>query len=259
MRVALVHALTCCTQNLTRMSKIQTMLFILALLTLFIPVMGQSDIQFQREMSQLFDERKVVTSSKTYSFDEIEGSPYLTSDYHKSRIIMQGGDTIRNIRLRYNMYHNNFEFIHDQSLYQIKEPHRVRRIEHLGKLFVFHTLREATGKRKKGFLVKLAEGPCSLYKHYRVEFEKPEEAQTPFHQDKPPRFDEEDPDYYLKPEDQQYPEKVVSLRKGKFLNFFGPLEKELKDYINEQDIDLKEEKDLIRFVEYYNSKYAKNK
>ena len=46
------------------------------------------------------------------------------------------------------------------------------------------------------------------------------------------------------------------MRRRRFLDHFGERADKLKEYIKEQDIDLKEEEGLIHFIRYYNEHYG---
>jgi hypothetical protein len=213
-----------------------------------------------RNLTQVNQQMNIVrTGGENYALEDIEGSPYLTKEFENSQVLMKNGDTLNNARMRFNLFMGNFEFKKQGTVYQLVNGTDIRQIEHQGLDFVYTPYHAASGKRYESFLVRLVEGTCSIYKRPRVKFKGPEPAQTSFHNPKPPRFEEEDPSYFILFKDQEeMPRQIESLRRGRFLDHFGSLENELKNYIKDQDIDLKEEAGLVRFIRYYNEHYGNN-
>jgi len=211
-----------------------------------------------RNLSKVNQEMMIVASgNSTFTLDEIEGSPYLTEDCTKSKMVMENDEILQGALLRYNIYNDKFEFKKGNQHYELVNVEDIRHILHLNKDFIHRTYRNGSGKLKKGYMVRLIKGPCAIYKRYKTVFHEPEPARSSFHDPKPPRFDQEDPLYFIQLQDQEVPEEITSFRRGKFLNRFGSQEGELKEYIRDQDIDLDEEEELIGFARYYNNKFGK--
>lgn len=232
-------------------------LLVALILVSFTSLKGQTHSSLiNRNLTQVNQQMNIVrTGGEAYALEDIEGSPYLTKAFERSQVLMKNGDTLSNARMRFNIFMGNFEFKKQGTVYQLVNGTDIRQVEHQGRDFVYTPYHAASGKRYESFLVRLVEGPCSIYKRPRVKFKGPQPAQTSFHNPKPPRFEEEDPFYFIQFKDQEAPRQIESLRRGRFLDHFGPLENELKDYIKDQDIDLKEEEGLVRFIRYYNENY----
>jgi hypothetical protein len=198
----------------------------------------------------------VRTGGEAYALEDIEGSPYLTKEFESSQVLMKNGDTLSNARMRFNIFMGNFEFKKQGTVYQLVNGTDIRKIKHHDRDFVYTAYKAASGKRYESFLVRLVKGPCNIYKRPRIQFKGPQPAQTSFHNPKPPRFEERDPLYFIRFSDQDTPKEIESLRRGRFLDHFGSLEGKLKDFIKDQDIDLKEEQGLVRFIRHYNEHYG---
>ena len=210
-----------------------------------------------RNLKQVNQQMNIVrTGGEAYALEDVEGSPYLNNEFKNSLVSMKNGDTLSDAQLRFNIFMGNFEFRKQGTIYQLINGTDIREIEHQGRSFVYTPYHAASGKRYESFLIRLVEGPCNIYKRPRVQFKGPQPAQTSFHNPKPPRFEKEDPLYFIRFSDQETPREIESLRRRRFLDHFGERADKLKEYIKEQDIDLKEEEGLIRFIRYYNEHYG---
>jgi len=196
-----------------------------------------------------------INQDKRFRGEQVQGTPYLSGDYMTSKIYFQEREKPLKTKLRYNVYSNEFEFVRSGRLFAITNKELIDSIHHMGKSFVFGTYQDEDGDAYEGFMHLIVKGNCSLYKIYRKEFYEAEPPSTGYDEYKPPRFEEEQPIYCLKMEDDAHPREIDSFRRGKFLNRFGSLEKELKNYIKDENIRLRKEEDLVRFIRYYNSSY----
>jgi len=210
-----------------------------------------------RNLKQMNQQMNIVRAGgEAYALEDIEGSPFLTDEFKKSRVLMKNGDTLTEAQMRFNIFLGNFEFSQQGTIYQLVNGTDIRQVKHQGHDFVYTPYHAASGKRYESFLIRLVEGPCSIYKRPRVQFKGPQPAKTSFHDPRPPRFEENDPLYFIRFKGQELPREIESLRRGRFLDHFGSLQDKLKDDIKEQDIDLKEEEGLVRFIRYYNKHYG---
>jgi hypothetical protein len=185
---------------------------------------------------------------------DIEGSPFLDEEYQPSRVYFKKVEKSMESGLRYNAYSGEFEFLQGEYRFEITNKQALDSIVYNGRSFIYRNYRD-NGDMKQGFLVRLVDGSCSLYKRYLAEFHQAEPPATGYHDAKPARFEMEDPEYYLQCGETKVPEKVTSFRKGKFLDRFGSLEKELKRSIRSQNLRLSKEEDLVAFIRYYNRNY----
>ncbi|MBS3807998.1 MAG: hypothetical protein KGY60_10880 [Bacteroidales bacterium] len=225
------------------------------LLMLLISVSGllAQDID---QMNELLRNYQVeINQNRSFLEERVDGTPYLTEDYVTSQIYFKEKKKPLHTELRYNVYSDEFEFVRSGRLFAISNKEQIDSIEYQGKEFVYGEYTDGSGSIYEAFMHRMVKGDCALYKIYRVEFYEAEPPRTGYDEYKPPRFEEEDPLYCLKMEDDARPREIESFRRGKFLNRFGSLEPELKRYIKDQNIRLRKEEDLIRFLRYYNANY----
>ncbi len=187
--------------------------------------------------------------------ESVEGSPYLSDQYVPSKIFFKGQSKPLKAELRYNAYSDNFEFVRNGRPMVISNESDIDSVAYRGEDFVYTTFRNEADEQAKGFLARLVKGKCSLYKLYTREFYQAEQAETGYDEAEPPRFEAEDPTYLIELENDKMPHPIKSFWRSRFLNYFGDLEPELKDYIKDQNIRLRQEEDLVRFLRYYNRNY----
>ena len=205
--------------------------------------------------SHLLRDYDVEQVNQSSSPDNVEGSPYLTDDFTSSRIFLRDHQKVIKVRLRFNAYEGQFEFNRNGSIFVMANPQKIDSIHHDDQIFKYIHYRDGNHKMKASYAARLVEGGCAIYKIYRTEFHHAEPPR-PGHVDyEPARFELDQPLYLIQLGDDQ-PCVIESFRKRIFLDRFGSLEKDLKQYIRDEDIHLRKEEDLIRFVRHYNTAYS---
>lgn len=208
------------------------------------------------KMNQVLRDYQVeINQNRSFLEERVDGTPYLTEDYVASQIYFKERKKPLKTELRYNAYSDEFEFVQSGSLFAISNKDQIDSIEYQGKEFVYGKYTDGSGSTHEGFMHRMVKGDCALYKIYKVEFYEAEPPSTGYDEYEPPRFEEEDPLFCLKMGDDARPKEIESFRRNKFLNRFGSLEPELKRFIKDQNIRLRREEDLIRFIRYYNANY----
>jgi hypothetical protein len=211
------------------------------------------------QLDQTLD-KSIRNVGASLKYDEkikhIEGSPYFTEDYESGKIELINGKVKEYKKLNYNAYLDRFEYFKKEKRYIIANPQIVKKINYAGKIFTYHEYVTDENEKKKGFLINLAEGKCNLYKKSIIEFKPAEKAVSGHYRDKPNRFDDHPPKYFLQKGENTITE-IDSYRKRKFLKlYFKDNQDKFLDYIKEENINLRKEDELKQFIEYYNKKYS---
>jgi len=208
------------------------------------------------QMNELLREYQTeISHDRRFLEERVEGTPYFTEDYVVSKIYFKNRKKPLQTELRYNVYSDEFEFVQSGRLFAISNKDQIDSIEYRGKEFVYGEYRDESGSNHEGYMHRMVKGDCALYKIYQVSFHEAEPPSTGYDEYEPPRFEEGSPIYCLKMKQDAKPNEIESFRRGKFLNRFGSLESELKRYIKDQNIRLRKEEDLVRFIRYYNANY----
>jgi hypothetical protein len=241
-------------QNLFVMKRIP---FILIMLIMVFGAYGQGEHQSTiNKTNWLLRNKEVKMNHENPSMERnVEGSPYLSDDFLPGRVFYKGNKKPVKADLRYNAYSGEFEFTQGGRDFVISNKSEIDSIQYKGYNFIFGSYKNEAGITRKNFMASLVDGKCSIYKVYSREFHQAEPPATGYDEAEPARFEEESPVYCIQFGDDEMPHVIDSFRRGKFLNHFGSLEKELKRYIKDQNLRLRREDDLVAFIRYYNRHY----
>jgi hypothetical protein len=195
---------------------------------------------------------------------KIKGTPYLSEEFLASRVYLRENNKPLKAKLKYNAHSDNFEFMQGGRLFVLANVEEIDSIRYMDKTFIPTTyVKKETGlfgsstSKKEGFLAELVKGPCSLFKIYSVRFYEEDPPDTGYDEYQPPRFETENPVYCLQFQDDQNPRVINSFRKRKILEKFENHKKEMEDYVNNQNLNLREESDLVKLISHYNKHYTK--
>ncbi len=196
--------------------------------------------------------------------NKIKGTPYLSEEFLSSRVYLKANKKPLKAKLKFNAHSDNFEFLQGGRLFVLSNVEQIDSIRYMDKTFIPTTyVKKQTGlfgsstSRKEGFLAELVKGPCSLFKIYSVKFYEEDPPDTGYDEYQPPRFERENPVYCFQFQGNAHPTVINSFRKRKLLEKFGDHEKELEGYVNNRNLNLREEADLVRLIRYYNKHYKK--
>jgi len=207
-------------------------------------------------VNELLNEYQVeVNQQRSRLEEQVDGTPYFSEDYVTSRIFFKDQKQPVQAELRYNVYSDEFEFLQAGSLFAISNKEQIDSLQYMGRKFVYGKYRDESGDIRKGYMHQMVKGDCALYKIYNIQFYEAEPPSTGYDDYKPARFEEENPVYCLQMKEDDQPSEIESFRRGKFLDRFGKLEPELKRTIRDQNIRLRREDNLVRFIRYYNANY----
>lgn len=179
--------------------------------------------------------------------DKIEGSPYITKDFKPSKI--NNGNKTQLVR--YNAALDIMEIMkNDSDIMLLSKEHNYRIVlqDGSGKVYENHSF-EDEGEMKHGYFIlsKKISKNLNFYKKENIRFIKGKLAKSSLEQDIPSRFKSEKDSYFLKQEKGEM-EKIPS-SKNQFLKRFN--EKDLKKFISKNNLNFKEEADLIAILTYY--------
>lgn len=187
--------------------------------------------------------------SRTLNYAEIQGSPYLDDDLVKGYVKFIYGDSTVQF-LRYNIYTDEVEYLADEKLLVIKNATQVHYVYVNGHWFYYKTYKFRNAF-KKGFLEKLVSGHFELYVKYAVDYEKKKNPESSYEKATPDRFVRKLPTYYF------------AIDNGPIINFdnsksgleeiFREDYPEIKKLIKSEKLKLRQQEDLVKIFEYYNS------
>lgn len=174
---------------------------------------------------------------------DIAGSAYLDKNFISASILKTNGTEIRELSLRYNIYNNTMEFKKEGKVLSIAFPSEIFKIRMGGKTFVYSPYMTEKNVRS-GYFQVLFEGRYHLLKKHEVVLKEPSEARP--QPNDSARFVNFPPHYYLRYGDGMA--HLIDSRK-KLIKFLQPIPPEVVNYIEDNKIKMKDEKQLIELME----------
>lgn len=178
--------------------------------------------------------------------EKVKGTPYGNEAFQPG-VVEFGGKTIT-AKLRYNRLRDHFELKNTTGEIGILKRSRDIAIS-IGKdNYRFFDYFNKDDEKIQGYLKVLVDDERKFLKKEGAELRSAVKARTSYGQDKPAEivpFEE----YYVMLSGEA--PKHIRLKKRDILEVLG--ENKVKDYVREKDLDLKEERDVVRLILYLNS------
>ncbi|NJB72759.1 hypothetical protein GGR42_003250 [Saonia flava] len=188
------------------------------------------------------------------SIKEFHGSPYTSNDFAPTSMFY-GDEFLGKVYYRYNAFNEEVE-IKKTILPEekIKSLGRDKALKILvdGKKMGFKTFIDVKGRTLNGYLTELVQGETyDLYRRINVKYTEGQKAQNSFIKAIPNRFSHFTEYYFQQKGVNRMDE--ISLKNGKLLKLVKEEDKEkLKVFLKENDLNIKDENDLIKVFEFLN-------
>jgi len=186
-------------------------------------------------------------------FNNVDGSPYANENFMPGSIY-QGNELVyTNILLRYNIFSDEIEIkkaanISEES-YEALIKNTDTFVKILNSIYVFIPF-EGSIENGNYFSIVSEESNFDLFKKTKVKYTAPFYARTSYERDRSATFTQENT-YYLVSKDGDFYELPNS--KSKMIKVMAKKEQDIKSYLKNADLNLKDEQALIKLVKYYNS------
>ncbi len=173
--------------------------------------------------------------------EDVQGSPYLTKDFVSSKIGNEEGVVLT----RYDIYHDNIEFVKDGKIMVLPKDKIYNDIVNLmdnSKIVLL-----SDGK----YYFKIFTGSqYQLLKKMSIKFQDFQKAKSGYDNDKPAKFVNLSDKYFLLNGETL---SEISKNNKDFSNLFGDKSSFVLKYIKEQKLKLSEEGDLIKIMKFVES------
>lgn len=194
--------------------------------------------QFVKSMDEINNGKAVL------KYSDIQGNPFYKKGFSEARI----GDTGNSFPVRYNIYKDSFELLHNNNIYTLPKESSFSK-------FVFTATNEKfilenDNNGFAGYFLVLADGKNKLLKKIAVKFSPEVPAPNTMVSGIPAKFETLKPVYFIKTEDN-----IIKLTKKEdnLLKALPAGKKDTtKDFIKTNKIKLNEELDLIKLVTFLN-------
>jgi len=219
----------------------------IALLTILSQiVLGQDHIpvvwfpnSFQDDFS--FDKR--YKKENAHDYKDIEGSPYLNSEFINGAFYMKDTLAIK-LPIRYNIYADQMEYQSEGVNYVVGSPQNLSRIVLGGSVFIYLPF-----NGKGGYFELFESGKCKLVQKMRVDF-KPSEGSKPVVGLTKSRF-EKYPDVFFLVINQNQAFRIGNM--NSVMKALPDQKTKIETFIKQEKIRDTKKENLIKIAKYYNS------
>jgi hypothetical protein len=221
---------------------------------------GASTQQLDRSTYDMNELRKLMNTkvkNNTITFNEIKGSPYMNERFVLGEFFLNG-KSFGNFNLRYNIFNDQVEILSDDSFDNLngEEPKYDAflkadnsKVVLDGKTIKSYYYNDENGNTTNSYFIQVNQtDKYTLLLRKRCVLTPAEKAATPNQADRAAKFTVYD-DYYILDKRDQYPKKI-ELKQRKLLRVFPKQAEALKEFMKKEDINLKEENDLVKLTNY---------
>ncbi len=179
---------------------------------------------------------------------ETEGSPYVLKVFMPAKV----GDLSGNAFMRYNAFNDEFEFIDAKNdTLVLNKVEAFKDITFVGTNVKYELANytNKNGEASSGYLVRLHEkNDYVLYKKQKVNHYEAKAAKSSYDAGSPAKFEAVDDLFFYKTKEREIGE-FPSNRKG-VLKLYPDKKEKLEAFFKQQNIDFKNESDLIKLIEF---------
>jgi hypothetical protein len=201
------------------------------------------DVETQSGNIQLF----ILTPESPYI--GLKGDPFLVESFQKGFLIIDGNIKIKDVLLRYNIYHQRMEMLKDTTVYVISSPDRIELLDISGKEFVYSPFKDEK-VITRGYFEVLSSGTYMLLKRYICRLEEGYynvQLSAGDRSYKYVKFDN-----YFSAKSDTPAAKLKTSTKGISIALESK-NGNIERYIKENKLNMKHEEDLIKVFSYKNS------
>ncbi|GLU43833.1 hypothetical protein [Allomuricauda sp. NBRC 101325] len=198
-----------------------------------------------------FDRLRIETG-----IDEFQGSPYLDNSFQITEMFY-GEESQGKIYYRYNAYNEEIEI--KNSPLEEEVPKSLNKDKSVSVIIdnkyplSFKTFIDGKGNTLNGYLAQLNEGAnFKLFKRTRVKFSQGQKAQNSFVKDVPNKFSHYI-EYYYQPTGAKRIDELPTKNKQLIKMMDEPFKGKLEKYLDENDLDIKDQADLVKVFQFLNS------
>jgi hypothetical protein len=187
---------------------------------------------------------KNINSKKAYEYQDIEGSPYLNSEFMDGVLYLKDSTAVK-LPLRYNIYTDEMEYQLKGSNYSVGNPQSLNKILLGESVFVYLPFIQ-----KGGYFELFELGNCFLVQKKMLKFNPAESAKPIVGVAIPAKFIRERDIFYMVVNHSQA-FKIVNMKA--VINALQDQKLKIENFIKQEKIKNTKKENLIKIVKYYNS------
>jgi len=201
-----------------------------------------STMQFDRMM-----EKGTVVADVNY--DNIKGSAFLNKEFVSGTLYMKNGMIFEEIPFRYNIYADQIEFKKGEEILAFTNPNELDHVVFDGRIHIFGTY-YLKGKLIKGYYQMLTDGECRLLVRRSSIIKREQLPASDFAGGNYRDYFREEIQYFLSRDGRN----LIPIRKNtkSLLKVLSDKQDEIKQFISEGKLDVRNDEDLGEVVFFYN-------
>jgi hypothetical protein len=173
-------------------------------------------------------------------------SCYFDSKWASGRVMLSDNSIIEDVQLRYDLYHQQLQFIKDGDTLAFAKPDEVKCFM-LGTHHFIYSGYILEDKQGKGFFEVVADGSCQLLLRRTIQYHGTPESNPDLQEEVYLR----DCSYYISKNGNVASQ--VRLNKKSVLSAFSDKEEQVRQFMEENKIKMNACDKLVKVVDYYNS------
>ncbi|MGM0565371.1 MAG: hypothetical protein ACQESX_01325 [Bacteroidota bacterium] len=175
-----------------------------------------------------------------------DGTPYMDEDFKPAEIKVKfKNEPARNLKMRYNVYAQQFEIKSDEQLYGMTKTEKVDYVKMGSRKFIF----AKENNNLQVFEQLTQDGHARLLIKHKCMF-KPSNYNAALDAGNRNPYFYHDNDYYLQLGEEEPFE--IKRRRKKVISALNSKQDEIKNYFKSNNLSAKSENDLIKVIHYYN-------
>ncbi len=203
-------------------------------------------LAFQKIKRLLKEDKK----DNQIDFTSIKGSPYLKEEFSLGQFYISDSLIDKNL-FRYNIYADEIEIKENDQLYGLLKIEGTKLVLDNYTILLKEYVNQDKLKSKSYFILLTNGEKIGLYKRKRCKLTPAQKATTPNQMDRAAKFTTYD-DYYIQKENQNILQEI-SIKKKNILKIMQDKKDIINNYIDKNNIDVKNEKKLTELFTFYNS------
>ncbi|APQ16685.1 hypothetical protein [Maribacter hydrothermalis] len=197
-----------------------------------------------------------VSSSSTIESDKTKGSPYLNDEFVHGEVIVNNKVELIG-KMRYNAFRNEIEILDNKtstSYYSLLKRAYIG-VEIGNRSYNIYTYKDSDESVRTSYFTNLNEGKLKLLFKPEAILKQARRPSTSYEKYVPPTYVWNNSYYILRgSKDNEVNHAFkVRLTKKNILELTGEKEREMKAYVKENKLNLRQEKDVVSFLNYYNT------
>ena len=196
--------------------------------------------------SYLRKSQQLESGLKSLTYLDIEGNPFSSKDFGSGQVFTKEG-VFKEVKMKYDIYMDAFLFDLNGTELYLEASDYVKKVVLDNQVFIISTLPNV--KKKAGFIIQLDSNKVSLFAKKNIYFRSAEPAKAIEARPTPAAFVPRANKYYIKVGSSP----LVQIEKLKDIYELFPAEEEaLKKFIKTEDLNFKNESDLVKIIQQVN-------